>query len=170
MNLSNLMMRKKWPNSLPFNSCLFRSWWRTSLAASILCRNDDVALCERLRISSCIYGGRRRRIIPKFSFFEEPGRLEEERRLAYVGITRAQKNWPSLMRKAVDYMPKKNAICHHGLSQNYRENVSKKFVYEDSHACDEPSKVGSLSNTSAVENEWKMGQKLNTKIWFRHSD
>ncbi len=64
------------------------------------------------------------------------------------------------MRKAVDYMPKKNAICHHGLSQNYRENVSKKFVYEDSHACDEPSKVGSLSNTSAVENEWKMGQKV----------
>lgn len=30
----------------------------------------------------------------------------------------------------------------------------------DSHACDEPSKVGSLSNTSAVENEWKMGQKV----------
>ena len=52
-----------------FNARFLRSWRRTSLAASILCRNDDVALCERLRISSCIYGGRRRRIIPKFSFF-----------------------------------------------------------------------------------------------------
>ncbi|SPX42996.1 DNA-dependent ATPase I and helicase II [Haemophilus influenzae] len=65
------------------------------------------------------------------------------------------------MRKAVDYMPKKNAIYHHGLSQNYRENVSKKFVYEgQSLVRMNLAKVGSLSNTSAVENEWKMGQKV----------
>ena len=70
-------------------------------------------------------------LFPSFRSFEEPGRLEEERRLAYVGITRAKKKLTISYAESRRLYAKEERHLPSRLSPNYRENVSKKFVYEE---------------------------------------
>ena len=99
-------------------------------------------------------------VFPSFRSFEEPGRLEEERRLAYVGITRAKQ---------------KLTICYAESRRVYTKeerHLPSRFIAELPSECIQEirlrgtvtralnqAKVGSLS-TSLPENEWKMGQKV----------
>ena len=99
-------------------------------------------------------------VFPSFRSFEEPGRLEEERRLAYVGITRAKQ---------------KLTICYAESRRVYTKeerHLPSRFITELPSECIQEirlrgtvtralnqAKVGSLS-TSLPENEWKMGQKV----------
>ena len=99
-------------------------------------------------------------VFPSFRSFEEPGRLEEERRLAYVGITRAKQ---------------KLTICYAESRRVYTKeerHLPSRFITELPPECIQEirlrgtvtralnqAKVGSLS-TSLPENEWKMGQKV----------
>jgi len=99
-------------------------------------------------------------VFPSFRSFEEPGRLEEERRLAYVGITRAKQ---------------KLTICYAESRRVYTKeerHLSSRFITELPSECIQEirlrgtvtralnqAKVGSLSS-SLPENEWKMGQKV----------
>ena len=100
-------------------------------------------------------------LFPSFRSFEEPGRLEEERRLAYVGITRAKK------KLTISYAESRR------LYAKEERHLPSRFIAELPQECIQEirlrgtvtramnlAKVGSLSNTSAVENEWKMGQKV----------
>ena len=99
-------------------------------------------------------------VFPGFRSFEEPGRLEEERRLAYVGITRAKQ---------------KLTICYAESRRVYTKeerHLPSRFITELPSECIQEirlrgtvtralnqAKVGSLS-ASLPENEWKMGQKV----------
>lgn len=99
-------------------------------------------------------------VFPSFRSFEEPGRLEEERRLAYVGITRAKQ---------------KLTICYAESRRVYTKeerHLPSRFITELPPECIQEirlrgtvtralnqAKVGSL-RTSLPENEWKMGQKV----------
>ena len=99
-------------------------------------------------------------IFPSFRSFEEPGRFEEERRLAYVGITRAKQ---------------KLTICYAESRRVYTKeerHLPSRFITELPSECIQEirlrgtvtralnqAKVGSLS-ASLPENEWKMGQKV----------
>ena len=99
-------------------------------------------------------------VFPSFRSFEEPGRLEEERRLAYVGITRAKQ---------------KLTICYAESRRVYTKeerHLPSRFITELPSECIQEirlcgtvtralnqAKVGSLS-ASLPENEWKMGQKV----------
>ena len=99
-------------------------------------------------------------VFPSFRSFEEPGRLEEERRLAYVGITRAKQ---------------KLTICYAESRRVYTKeerHLPSRFITELPSECIQEirlrgtvtralnqAKVGSLS-MSLPENEWKMGQKV----------
>ena len=99
-------------------------------------------------------------VFPSFRSFEEPGRLEEERRLAYVGITRAKQ---------------KLTICYAESRRVYTKeerHLPSRFITELPSECIQEirlrgtvtralnqAKVGSLS-ASLPENGWKMGQKV----------
>ena len=99
-------------------------------------------------------------VFPSFRSFEEPGRLEEERRLAYVGITRAKQ---------------KLTICYAESRRVYTKeerHLPSRFITELPSECIQEirlrgtvtralnqAKVGS-SSASLPENEWKMGQKV----------
>ena len=103
-------------------------------------------------------------VFPSLRSFEEPGRLEEERRLAYVGITRAKQ---------------KLTICYAESRRVYTKeerHLPSRFITELPSECIQEirlrgtvtralnqAKVGSLSaslSASLPENEWKMGQKV----------
>ena len=99
-------------------------------------------------------------VFPSFRSFEEPGRLEEERRLAYVGITRAKQ---------------KLTICYAESRRVYTKeerHLPSRFITELPPECIQEirlrgtvtralnqAKVRSLSS-SLPKNEWKMGQKV----------
>ncbi|WP_040975686.1 DNA helicase II [Necropsobacter massiliensis] len=101
-------------------------------------------------------------LFPSFRSFEEPGRLEEERRLAYVGITRAKK---------------KLTLCYAESRRLYAKeerHLPSRFIAELPNDCIQEvrlrgtvtraynrSAVGSIVPTSALsESEWKSGQKV----------
>lgn len=100
-------------------------------------------------------------IFPSFLSLEEPGRLEEERRLAYVGITRAKK---------------KLTLCYAESRRLYgkeERHIPSRFINELPEACVQTVRLrGTVTrayNQSAVatakvlsqpENGWKTGQKV----------
>ncbi|MGY4677805.1 DNA helicase II [Pasteurella sp. P03HT] len=99
-------------------------------------------------------------LFPSFRSFEEPGRLEEERRLAYVGITRAKQ---------------KLTICYAESRRLYAKeerHLPSRFIAELPAECIQEirlrgtvtramnqQKVGTLT-PSLSDSEWKMGQKV----------
>ncbi|ABR74628.1 DNA-dependent helicase II [Actinobacillus succinogenes] len=105
-------------------------------------------------------------IFPSFMSLEEPGRLEEERRLAYVGVTRAKK---------------KLTICYAESRRLYgkeERHIPSRFINELPEECIRTVRLrGTVTRAynrlavgqSAVnsgrvlrgdENEWKTGQKV----------
>lgn len=78
---------------------------------------------QKAWIPTRVYGGSRRRRISKFPLIWRTRAFEEERRLAYVGITRAKQNSP-LLWKSSSYT-KKNVIYLHVLLQNCHQNAFK---------------------------------------------
>lgn len=100
-------------------------------------------------------------LFPSFRSFEEPGRLEEERRLAYVGITRAKQ------KLTISYAESRR------LYANEERHLPSRFITELPQECIQEvrlrgtvtramnlAKVGSLSHSSESEAGWKMGQKV----------
>lgn len=99
-------------------------------------------------------------LFPSFRSFEEPGRLEEERRLAYVGITRAKQ---------------KLTICYAESRRLYAKeerHLPSRFIAELPTECIQEirlrgtvtramnqQKVGSVAPLLS-DNQWKMGQKV----------
>ena len=105
-------------------------------------------------------------IFPSFMSVEEPGRLEEERRLAYVGITRAKK---------------KLTVCYAESRRLYgkeERHIPSRFINELPEECVQAvrlrgtvtraynrfaagqSAVNSGRVFTADDNEWKTGQKV----------
>ncbi len=101
-------------------------------------------------------------LFPSFRSFEEPGRLEEERRLAYVGITRAKK---------------KLTLCYAESRRLYAKeerHLPSRFIAELPSDCIQEvrlrgtvtraynrSAVGSIAPASVLsESDWKSGQKV----------
>ncbi|OOF65708.1 DNA helicase II [Rodentibacter sp. Ppn85] len=100
-------------------------------------------------------------LFPSFRSFEEPGRLEEERRLAYVGITRAKK------KLTISYAESRR------LYAKEERHLPSRFIAELPQECIQEirlrgtvtramnlAKVGTLSHSVENENGWKMGQKV----------
>ncbi|OOF56737.1 DNA helicase II [Rodentibacter genomosp. 2] len=100
-------------------------------------------------------------LFPSFRSFEEPGRLEEERRLAYVGITRAKK------KLTISYAESRR------LYAKEERHLPSRFIAELPQECIQEirlrgtvtrainlAKVGTLSHSLENENGWKMGQKV----------
>ena len=99
-------------------------------------------------------------LFPSFRSFEESGRLEEERRLAYVGITRAKQ------KLTISYAESRR------LYGKEERHLPSRFITELPQQCLQEirlrgtvtralnqAKVGSVSPI-ANESEWKMGQKV----------
>ncbi len=100
-------------------------------------------------------------IFPSFMSLEEPGRLEEERRLAYVGITRAKQ---------------KLTICYAESRRLYgkeERHIPSRFISELPEECIQAirlrgtvtraynqSAVGSVAPVITQESSWKTGQKV----------
>ncbi|OOF52478.1 DNA helicase II [Rodentibacter trehalosifermentans] len=100
-------------------------------------------------------------LFPSFRSFEEPGRLEEERRLAYVGITRAKQ------KLTISYAESRR------LYAKEERHLPSRFIAELPQDCIQEirlrgtvtramnlAKVGSLTASGDAENGWKMGQKV----------
>lgn len=96
-------------------------------------------------------------IFPSSNSVAEPGRLEEERRLAYVGITRAQKQL---------------TISHAELRRQYgreERHMKSRFIDELPEECIQPIRLrGNISYATSHRSsgqplhsgEWKPGQKV----------
>lgn len=99
-------------------------------------------------------------LFPSFRSFEEPGRLEEERRLAYVGITRAKR------KLTISYAESRR------LYAKEERHFPSRFITELPEHCIQEirlrgtvtralnqSKVGSVA-PNLEASPWKMGQKV----------
>ena len=99
-------------------------------------------------------------VFPSFRSFEEPGRLEEERRLAYVGITRAKR---------------KLTLCYAESRRLYAKeerHLPSRFIAELPNECVQEIRLRgtvtralnpislSSARTDSDELAWKMGQKV----------
>ncbi|PJG81984.1 DNA helicase II [Caviibacterium pharyngocola] len=100
-------------------------------------------------------------VFPSFRSFEEPGRLEEERRLAYVGITRAKQ---------------KLTLCYAESRRLYAKeerHLPSRFIAELPQECIREIRlrgtvtraynrqVSGIAQTPILsDNEWKIGQKV----------
>ncbi|MFZ7324730.1 DNA helicase II [Avibacterium avium] len=101
-------------------------------------------------------------LFPSFRSFEEPGRLEEERRLAYVGITRAKQ------KLTISYAESRR------LYGKEERHLPSRFIEELPEDCIQEVRlrgtvtraynraaVGSLNtHKSGKDSEWRMGQKV----------
>lgn len=100
-------------------------------------------------------------LFPSFRSFEEPGRLEEERRLAYVGITRAKR------KLTISYAESRR------LYGKEERHLPSRFITELPTECLQEirlrgtvtravnqAKVGSVAPMLQTDSPWKMGQKV----------
>ena len=100
-------------------------------------------------------------LFPSFRSFEEPGRLEEERRLAYVGITRAkQKLTISYAESRRLYAKEERHLPSRFIAELPQECIQEIRLRGTVTRAMNLAKVGSLSHSNPNENEWKMGQKV----------
>lgn len=100
-------------------------------------------------------------LFPSFRSFEEPGRLEEERRLAYVGITRAkQKLTISYAESRRLYAKEERHLPSRFIAELPQECIQEIRLRGTVTRAMNLAKVGSVSPSSGNENGWKMGQKV----------
>ncbi|MCW9732080.1 DNA helicase II [Avibacterium sp. 20-15] len=101
-------------------------------------------------------------LFPSFRSFEEPGRLEEERRLAYVGITRAkQKLTISYAESRRLYGKEERHIPSRFIEELPKDCIQEVRLRGTVTRAYNRAAVGSL-NSHKVRNdrEWRMGQKV----------
>lgn len=100
-------------------------------------------------------------LFPSFRSFEEPGRLEEERRLAYVGITRAkQKLTISYAESRRLYAKEERHLPSRFIAELPQECIQEIRLRGTVTRAMNLAKVGSLAQSIESENEWKMGLKV----------
>ncbi|BFU59441.1 MULTISPECIES: DNA helicase II [Rodentibacter] len=100
-------------------------------------------------------------LFPSFRSFEEPGRLEEERRLAYVGITRAkQKLTISYAESRRLYAKEERHLPSRFIAELPKDCIQEIRLRGTVTRAMNLAKVGTLSYSTENENGWKMGQKV----------
>ncbi len=100
-------------------------------------------------------------LFPSFRSFEEPGRLEEERRLAYVGITRAkQKLTISYAESRRLYAKEERHLPSRFIAELPKDCIQEIRLRGTVTRAMNLAKVGTLSHSTGNENGWKMGQKV----------
>ncbi|MFZ7130609.1 DNA helicase II [Avibacterium avium] len=101
-------------------------------------------------------------LFPSFRSFEEPGRLEEERRLAYVGITRAkQKLTISYAESRRLYGKEERHIPSRFIEELPKDCIQEVRLRGTVTRAYNRAAVGSLNtHKSGNASEWRMGQKV----------
>ncbi|MCW9718179.1 DNA helicase II [Avibacterium sp. 21-599] len=101
-------------------------------------------------------------LFPSFRSFEEPGRLEEERRLAYVGITRAkQKLTISYAESRRLYGKEERHIPSRFIEELPKDCIQEVRLRGTVTRAYNRAAVGSLNSHKARnDREWRMGQKV----------
>ncbi|MCW9697884.1 DNA helicase II [Avibacterium sp. 20-129] len=101
-------------------------------------------------------------LFPSFRSFEEPGRLEEERRLAYVGITRAkQKLTISYAESRRLYGKEERHIPSRFIEELPKDCIQEVRLRGTVTRAYNRAAVGSLNSHKAKnDSEWRMGQKV----------
>lgn len=108
--------------------------------------------------------GMEEELFPSYRSLEEPGRLEEERRLAYVGITRAKQKLTLCYAESRRlYAKEERHLPSRFLSELPKECIQEIRLRGTVTRAYNQSKVGSLAATNSgalFDSEWKMGQKV----------
>ena len=100
-------------------------------------------------------------LFPSFRSFEEAGRLEEERRLAYVGITRAkQKLTISYAESRRLYGKEERHLPSRFIGELPPECVQEVRLRGTVTRALNQAKVGSVAPVLSSDSPWKMGQKV----------
>jgi len=101
------------PHGRSITSCKRPCSWR-SWTSSARCRRhhaDDAATMQGARVSGGLHHGLEDGLFPLAKAFDDPALLEEERRLFYVGITRAERKliitYAEERRRNGEFMPSK---------------------------------------------------------------
>ncbi|NBI12943.1 DNA helicase II [[Haemophilus] felis] len=105
--------------------------------------------------------GMEENIFPSYRSLEEPGRLEEERRLAYVGITRAREKLTLCYAESRRlYAKEERHLPSRFLSELPKDCVQEIRLRGTVNRAYNQNKVASTAASFGVGSEWKMGQKV----------